>query len=518
MYKLVVVGGKLRGEEHILEEGESILGSDSECDIPLQIDGISRRHVKITVNNNVCYIEDLGSANGTFLNGKLIRRTTVRNGDKIALPDIIIQVVYVIEKKKIIKKKAIATVVDEKIYITGGSPPETLFPKLLWIFRYKLMKFIHGINEEYEWRVMFGIILFVFILFTVTATIFPVLENSKLLLLREVAARGAHYADEIDRMNRRHLRLKKLDKVDTAFLNKEGSVKEYRLYDLDGRVIRPIEMINEYISDPFFVQVKDYYDKGSNHSKTYLKRLPNSTIGVGRVINAYNPKTGLNEAIGIIALKFSPSSLQIEGTVGRKAYVEALVITTVVAVIFFLMIYYMTLRPIEDMKFQIEEAITGKRKILEGRWLMSEIDGLRVAINSLVQRVRELSGEADDEFIEDELDEEYTARLSEFMKGSDSPTIVLDSEKNVAYINSLAEDLTGIRESSSQGESIMDVSRERGFSATVVELCDNSADDDGKSYEGSYELGGDEYAIYVSSLIGRDSFAKAFYITFIKQE
>ena len=40
--------------------------------------------MQITVNGDSCFIEDLGSSNGTFINGKLIKKATIKNEDKIA--------------------------------------------------------------------------------------------------------------------------------------------------------------------------------------------------------------------------------------------------------------------------------------------------------------------------------------------------------------------------------------------------------------------------------------------------
>jgi len=142
---------------------------------------------------------------------------------------------------------------------------------------------------------------------------------------------------------------------------------------------------------------------------------------------------------------------------------------------------------------------------------------LRASVNSVLQRIRELqSEEVDSEFAEMESDESYVNTLKEFMMGSAGGAIVLDSQKNVQSLNNDAEDLTGIRESSALGMNISDVSREKGFAGTIIELCDNSANNGGTNQEGEYELQGNNYSIYVASLLGSDNFAKAFYITFVK--
>ena len=513
----MIVGGKLRGREFELKEGENIVGRDEDCDIHLPVGGVSGRHASITVTEDVCYLVDLESSNGTLVNDSLIQKATIKNGDKIAFPHTIFHIAFVKVKKIVIKKKMLEGEADRETYLHGGTPPTTLPLKLLWIFKYRIMKFIYGINEEYEWRVLIGILLFIFVVLTVTATVFPVLRDSRIILLNEVAVRGAHYADEIVRMNSTALKSNELEKLDTEFLDREKSVKEYRLYDLEGRVIRPNELMNQYISKPFFVQVKNFYEKNRYKDKLYLKRLPNNIIGVGKIIQAYNPQTGRNQPLGIIALKFSPTSLQIEKTFKQKAYAESLITTILVAIIFFLIICYLTQRHLEELKFQLEEAMAGNRKELESRWLMDEIVPLRNTLNTLLQKWRELNNEESEDFAEEESDVEYVELLREFMKGSGVPTIVLDSNKNTAFINASAEDLTGIRESSSQGSNLLDVAREKGFAATVVELCDYSANNSGANAQGEYELGGNEYTVHVSSLIGKDRFAKAFYITFLQE-
>ena len=103
MFKLVVVGGKLRGKEYILQDGENVIGRSSDNDVAIPIEGVSKKHLKVTVNGETAFAEDLGSSNGTLVNGKIIKRMTVKDGDKIALPNLIFQVVYVLEKKVSIK-------------------------------------------------------------------------------------------------------------------------------------------------------------------------------------------------------------------------------------------------------------------------------------------------------------------------------------------------------------------------------------------------------------------------------
>ena len=521
MYKLVVVGGKLRGQEFVLKNGDNILGRDPSCDIHFQVDGVSKKHVTITVTDDVVYVQDMGSANGTFLNGKIVKKATTKTGDKIGLPNAILQVVYVQEKKVVVKKKVAAQREREETIddiLKGGTPPDNIVGKIFWLFKYKVMPIFHGINQEYEWRVLLGILTALFALATITLTIFPVLQDSRNVLMNEIKIRGAHYADEIGRLNTVALEQKNLERVDTTFLdNARGDgVVSYELFDADGRIVRPISRLNEYTSDTFSVQVKEYYTLRPNIKEAAIVQLAEGQIGIGKQIFAFNPKSGSQEAVGMIAIKFAPATLAVEASKSSRLYLESLVTSFLVGILFFGIVYYLTLRPMEELRYQIEEGLRGRRRSVDSKLLFEELGPIRNAVNTSLQRIRELQrDESTVDPNEIEGDESYVNQLLEFQQGAQGPAIVLNSAKNLARINTAGEDVCGIRQSMSEGMNILDITKERGFAATLIELCDASANNGGTSQNGNYELQGKQYVIYVTSLIGKDGFAKAFYISFV---
>jgi hypothetical protein len=56
---------------------------------------VSRRHAHIQMQSGVITIEDLGSTNGTFVNGEKIQRATLREGDRVLIGTSILKVVSV---------------------------------------------------------------------------------------------------------------------------------------------------------------------------------------------------------------------------------------------------------------------------------------------------------------------------------------------------------------------------------------------------------------------------------------
>lgn len=518
MFKLVAVGGKLRGKEFLLEENaENIFGRSSDVNHQLNIEGVSKKHMSITVNNDTAFLEDLGSSNGTFVNGNLVRKLTLKGGEKITLPNLILEVVYVREKKVIVTKKVAKTSEgQEDIDLHEEVAPKDLIGRLKYFFRKKIMTILYGFNEKYEWRVMMAVLLFIFIVINISLTIGPVLLDARKLLVYEIAERGAQYAKEVARANSSALGMGDLSKVNTSFLESDAQgVQGYELIDLEGRIVRPYSKQNAYTQDPFTVEAINFFKNIENQNKNFIQLVGEGEIGIARAIMQINAIRGSEEVVGIISIRFKPKSLKAEAAQSTSAYLESLVITAIVGVFFFGFIYYLTTKPLFEMKSQIEDVLRGKKKELESKHLMSEISPLRNTLNSILQRIKELQSDGSSEFAEIEDDSSYVSTLKEFMQGAQGPVMILNSEKNIQYLNSEAEDLTGMRESAASGTSLLDSARDQGFAATVIDLCDQSSNNGGSNQSENYELTGKNYAIHVSSLIGKDNFSKAFYITFV---
>lgn len=80
--------GKSPGqEEEIRLSGEEfIIGSlETGTDYQLPAVGVSRKHVRFTMENGEVWAEDLDSTNGTKVNGKKIRKQKLEDGDKIQI-------------------------------------------------------------------------------------------------------------------------------------------------------------------------------------------------------------------------------------------------------------------------------------------------------------------------------------------------------------------------------------------------------------------------------------------------
>lgn len=77
---------RLQGEggDHPLNQGPNLIGRTADADIRIDRTAVSRAHARIVVDGTTATIEDLGSKNGTYLNGARLEQPAVlTNGDDI---------------------------------------------------------------------------------------------------------------------------------------------------------------------------------------------------------------------------------------------------------------------------------------------------------------------------------------------------------------------------------------------------------------------------------------------------
>ena len=83
---LTVLVGMNAGQVFTLDREETLIGRGRKAHVVIDDVGISRRHASIRRSEDGRYIlEDLGSTNGVFVNGRLVRRADLVEGDRVQI-------------------------------------------------------------------------------------------------------------------------------------------------------------------------------------------------------------------------------------------------------------------------------------------------------------------------------------------------------------------------------------------------------------------------------------------------
>lgn len=76
----------LPGRDHPLAKGELLIGRSPECDLMIDDPLVSRQHARIWWDGSAAIFEDLGSRNGSRVNGNLVRQATqLEHGDRLQI-------------------------------------------------------------------------------------------------------------------------------------------------------------------------------------------------------------------------------------------------------------------------------------------------------------------------------------------------------------------------------------------------------------------------------------------------
>jgi pSer/pThr/pTyr-binding forkhead associated (FHA) protein len=95
---LVLVAGGAEGSEYALEKPSTTVGRGPDVDMPFPDDAMSRQHAAFEIQAMGVRVRDLGSTNGTQVNGQRISAAELKHGDKITIGEHVFQ--YVVEERE----------------------------------------------------------------------------------------------------------------------------------------------------------------------------------------------------------------------------------------------------------------------------------------------------------------------------------------------------------------------------------------------------------------------------------
>ncbi|GAB4149956.1 MAG: hypothetical protein Fur0037_18350 [Planctomycetota bacterium] len=95
------------------------IGRAADCDLVVADSKVSRRHARLIVEAGVAEIEDLGSSNGTLLNGHRVRRRVLRPGDRLGIGTV---------EFRYVEESAAARPTGDDVDLFGDEPPGSPAP------------------------------------------------------------------------------------------------------------------------------------------------------------------------------------------------------------------------------------------------------------------------------------------------------------------------------------------------------------------------------------------------------
>lgn len=82
---VMLIGGAQIGELYKLARARTVVGRSPDSDLRLEEPGLSREHAELLVESGRLIVRDLGSKNGTYVNGNRVETHELRDGDQVVL-------------------------------------------------------------------------------------------------------------------------------------------------------------------------------------------------------------------------------------------------------------------------------------------------------------------------------------------------------------------------------------------------------------------------------------------------
>jgi PAS domain-containing protein len=537
MFKLTVVDGPNRGSSYMLQNGENWIGRQNGNLVTLQSSKISKRHCVLIAKNGELLIKDEGSANGTFVNGVLTKLKKVVAGDRISVGDYVFEIS---EHKKKAKQKAPAiagignmnNVVKFPVQaqpgftqnksITAASigsagiqgtfsvnnnfsnqAPQDLPGKLNWYFDRFVMPPFHRMNLRTEWKTMTMGVLGVFVFTAILVTIQPILEANKASLAREAMKRARFMTQQIAERNTAFLAAGAETKTEIGSIENERDVRIAVLIDLESRILAPSSKINQYLTDgsvaAFAVGARNRFNSGQETG--YVSVLNSTTIAAVEPVKVLSAQAGKNKvvAMAIVALD-STRLLPGSGEVGM-IFSQTLIIVSLLAGLAFLVIYKLTLRPFEILNEDMDKVLKGELNQVTHEFKFGELNALWDLINTSLQRIPKSTGgmgfSSSSEPLFDA--EDYASSFRQFGELYRCGVLICDAERKVLYMNSMFEEMSGIRSENALGQDITQMARDQAFGAFVIDMF-GKVSPGGESMSEDFDFSGITYKMHVSAM------------------
>ena len=517
--KLVVISGPNRGATYFLEEGETTLGRGTEANIVLASTQVSKKHFSLACSAVKAELKDLGSSNGTFVNGVLTKRKLLANHDRISVGPFVMEIILPATiRANPIAAAPVAAFNDSLpgIEATAGQfkmeedRPTSLLGKYWKKFDDTFLPVIYDSYEKLDYPTLMSLMFAVYVVLSLGFAVYPVLQHSREEVLREAEHQAMYISEQVGYINRQNIIEGKEGALMTDFAEKEEHVKEVVVANMEGRIMAPGNRLNESYNNPRFLRYRQILEKNQNlWGKTRVMRdSENDEIFAFTPVMVLSKTKGIQVPGAISTVIYSTSQLALDPGTVSSVYLEALFWSAVVGVIFLYLLYKVTHLPLVKLTEDMDKVLKGDADSVEKKYKNDVIDNLIDNVNAALGRIPKADGSKKEEEAASDTEgviiNNMMRSIEYLAMNAKHAMMMTDGEARVTQVSPSFEELTGIRGAS--GEMLESVSRDQSFPALIKEMIAKAADLGAEGVHEDYEFNAGTHKIHgyaVSGLPGR---------------
>jgi hypothetical protein len=485
----VLQNGKVVSQ-HDLGEGTYRIGRSSECEIRLASSGVSKQHALLVVKGNQAAVVDLGSANGIFINGVLVKKQRFEEQDEVRIVDYKIRIAPSAPRtqRPIPPSRGNLAMAEEPepAEIEAQKPQE----KFLQLVDQKILLPFYVVLKNSDWRVVLAAILAGSLILSVILSVIPILRWGIRTVEDEGLGRAHAVLSQSVRENYRVLsKAGDFTRLTVEATEAEkGILNAYVIDPKSNTVLAPPKFFNRTINDVYsLLAIKRIIQ--DKEERVSLNQKGDIWI-VAQPIYMYSQESNDRSLQAIVIATFR---LETGMTNTFEPLAEAALFALLMSLVAFFLVYKMTQYPLAVMAEQLDTALKGDVVTVTSEAKLPEMENLAQIINFAVSRVKSGgAGLAGQVSLNDkaEEDEQYIRVVSESEPAFSDGVLLLDRDKKVCHVGRVLEDLVGLRNQYARGQNVSDACRDQSFAGTVIDLADSVISSLGESKSANLDING----------------------------
>ncbi len=460
-----------------LADGSYTIGRAEACEIRLKSTRISKQHAALVIKSGRAALVDLGSSNGIFINGVMVKKQRIEVGDDVDIAGF--KVLVVPPRSGSSKRPQSPSAFDGNAALAmgyaapeGELEAETPQQKLLKLVDEKVLVPFYGILTRFDWRVVLASILLGALVLSTLLSVVPIVRWGQDITRKEALARAHSIVAQAVRENYRILS-KSNDFTRLTVENMETEQGVLSAFVIDPKtsgILAPAKYFNKTVTDVYSLLAMKRVMEGKQEQISVEKS--GAVYVVAQPVYLYSQEANDRVLQAIVLAVFQLNS---EITSTFQPLAEAVLFSVLMSLIAYFLIFKMVTYPLTQLQEQLDSALKGEAATISTEVKLPELQSLATVMNFSMNRSKTGGGGAASIVpTEDgaQGDDSYVRSVMEFEMGTSDGLILLDGDKKIRFVGKNLEDLIGIRNQYAVGQNITEACRDQSFAGTAIDLVD----------------------------------------------
>lgn len=426
IWAMRILTGSQSGQIVPLAPGYNIIGRSPSCQIKLASNSVSKEHATVLMTEDgKVIITDMGSRNGTFVNGLRVQNQKLNPGDKLTFHDVVVDVLELppgFDPRFVPGASpgggppmpawagnAALTVQPQyqphqqvqqepqdynqvhaqaSAHVEANSVPQAqytgnvfldFFENLRIYFDHVAMPGIYSIVQKMNYRQgIVGFVILYVILVTIVSTV-PMVNTTKKGIRQESIRRAKTIATNLAVMNRQAILERNEIAATVKLAELEEGVTNAIIMAKDGTILAPANKRGEFAKLPFVNQAR-------REEKTTEGFISDSTLGVAVPIARYNPESGSQEAAAYAIVIYDMGGLAMNTAQTIGLFLQIFLLAGIIGAVLSLFLIRVVEHPLETLGLQLDDALREGRDDLSTAYQYPILEKLVSNINSALSR------------------------------------------------------------------------------------------------------------------------------------